>query len=63
MTKTVDPMKGVGKPDEMLKQLRKLKEGDSYAKSYVRGSLQYLERHPPNKLIVPLLRKALEKYA
>jgi hypothetical protein len=58
----VNPMAGVVNPDKLAVQLQKLKRGDSFAKSYVRGSLQWLERRPPNKHIVPVLRKALEKY-
>lgn len=27
-------------------------------RSYIRGSLQWLERHPPNKFIVEFLKKA-----
>lgn len=58
----IDPMKGVVNPELLIEQLRKLKAGDSSAKSYIRGSLQVLDRNPPNKLIVPMLRKAMEKY-
>lgn len=59
---TIDPMKGVVNPESLVAQLNKLKAGDSNAKSYVRGSLQVLERKPPNPLIVPILRRAMEKY-
>lgn len=58
----VDPLKGVVNPESLVEQLKNLKAGDIYAKSYIRGALQYLERRPPNKHIAPILRKALEKY-
>jgi hypothetical protein len=60
---TIDPLKGVHNPDLLVEQLAKLKAGDRNAKNYIRGSIQYLDRFPPNKLIVPILRKALEKFA
>lgn len=57
-----DPMKGVVNPESLIDQLRKLKAGDLSAKSYIRSSLQVLGKNPPNKLIVPTLRKAMEEY-
>ena len=51
-----DPLKGVHQPELLLERI---KAGDT---SYVRGSLQYLERKPPNPFIVPVLKKVLEKY-
>jgi hypothetical protein len=62
MDSRIDPMRGVVNPESLVDALRKLKAGDSEAKSYIRGSLQVLERRPPNKFVVPMLRKALEKY-
>jgi hypothetical protein len=59
----VDPMKGVVNPESLTTMIKALKAGDPAAKSYIRGSLQVLERRPPNKHIVPILRKALEKYS
>jgi len=50
-----DPMSGVVNPDLLVDHLRK---GDY---SYIRGSLQVLERKPPNPFIVPILKKALER--
>jgi len=49
-------MTGVVKPDELVEAIKKR---DS---SYVRGALQWLREHPPNKHIVPLLEKALERF-
>lgn len=60
--KSIDPFEGVLKPDVLREELRKLSKGDWDAKSYIRGSLKYLEKHPPNKYIVPLLKKAMERY-
>lgn len=58
----IDPMKGVVKPEVLREYLLKLRENSAYARSYIRGSLQYLQRHPPNPHIVPILRHALEKF-
>lgn len=58
----IDPLKGVVKPDELVAQLRKLSTGDWNARSYITGALKYLKKHPPNKYIVPLLEKAMEKF-
>lgn len=60
--KKIDPFKGVVNPDSLRDEMRKMAAGDWDAKSYVRGALKYLEKHPPNKYIVPLLRKAMERY-
>ncbi len=49
-------MKGVVKPDELIAALRKADV------SYVRGALQFLERKPPNPFVVPILKKALERF-
>ena len=59
---TVDPFKGIVKPDVLKAQVRKCLKGDHNARSYVRGSLAYLERKPPNPKIVPVLKLALEKF-
>ena len=59
----VDPMKGVVKPDVLSESLRSMRNREQGARSYVIGSLKYLERHPPNPHIVPVLRYALEKFA
>ena len=56
----INPMKGVVKPEELRKQIQACVAGDSNARSYLRGAIQYLERKPPNPYIVPVLRKALE---
>lgn len=50
-----EPLKGVVKPDILVDRLRK---GDL---SYLRGSLQVLERKPPNPFIVPIIKKRLEQ--
>jgi hypothetical protein len=55
-TNRIDPFKGVVNPDTLVAAL---KRRDT---SYVRGSLQVLERKPPNPFIVPLLKKALERF-
>lgn len=51
-----DPLKGVHQPELLLERIK----ARDY--SYVRGSLQVLERKPPNPYIVPVLKKALEKF-
>jgi hypothetical protein len=58
----IDPMKGVVKPELLREQLVKLRDGDANARSYIRGSLQWLEKNPPNKYIAPILKKALERF-
>ena len=55
-------MQGVYNPESLVEQLRKLKAGDSNARSYIKGSLQWLEKHPPNKHVVPFLKAVLEKF-
>lgn len=57
----IDPMKGVVKPDVLIENMRKMVAGDANARSYCRGSLNYLSRKPPNPYIVPLLQRAMEK--
>lgn len=57
----IDPMKGVVKPETLLENIRAAVAGNAKSMSYIRGSLQYLERNPPNPFVVPLLRKALNK--
>lgn len=51
-----NPLEGVEKPEELIAALRR---SDS---SFVRGSMQVIQRNPPNPYIVPLLKKALEKF-
>lgn len=58
----IDPLKGIVKPDELVAQLRKLRDGNWDARSYVTGAAKYLRCHPPNEHIVPLLEKALVKF-
>lgn len=57
----IDPFAGVVKADVLKEHIRGLINGKRESFSYIRGSLQYLERHPPNKYIVPLLKRAQEK--
>lgn len=56
----VDPFKGVVNPEILREQMKKMVEGDSKARSYCRGALNYLERKPPNPLIVDVLKRAFE---
>jgi hypothetical protein len=58
----IDPFDGVVKKDALKAHMLKLRDGNDSSKSYIRGSLQYLERRPPNPFIVPVLRKTLERY-
>jgi len=48
-------MKGVVDPPSLIAALRR---GDF---SYLRGSLQVLERKPPNPFIVPIIKKRMEQ--
>jgi hypothetical protein len=59
---TIDPFAGVVKPDELKVELKRLARGAHDARSYIRGALQWLERKPPNPYIVPLLKRAMERY-
>ncbi len=59
----IDPMAGVVKSDVLLASLRSLRNRELGARSYVRGALLYLTRFPPNPYIVPILNRALEKFA
>lgn len=61
--KDADPLKGVLNPESLVLELKRLAAGAHDAKSYIRGSLQVLERKPPNPYIVPLLKKALARYS
>jgi hypothetical protein len=58
----VQLFRGVHNPESLIEQIRAYAAGDGNAGSYLRGSLQYLERFPPNKLIAPLLRKTLNEF-
>lgn len=58
----VQLFEGVHNPDLVVAAVRNLQEGDRDAESYLRGSIQFLERKPPNPFIVPLLRKALHEF-
>ena len=59
----VDPLVGVVKPDTLKEQIVLCCRGDANARSYVRGSLAYLAKKPPNPYIVPVLEKALVKFS
>lgn len=60
-TSKIDPFAGVRKGDVLKVHIRQMCGGLDRSRSYCRGALQFLERHPPNKYIVPLLRKAMQK--
>ncbi len=61
-TSRVQLFKGVHNPELVIEAIRNLRNGDMNAGSYLRGSIQYLERFPPNPLVVPLLRRALHEF-
>lgn len=56
----VDPFKGVVNPDILRSKMKEMVQGCAAAKSYCRGALSYLEKNPPNKHIVGVLRRAME---
>lgn len=58
----VDPMTGVVKPEILTVHIKECCGGMAKSRSYLRGAIQVLERKPPNLFIVPLLKKALEKF-
>jgi len=60
-TSKIAVMKGVYNPEALAEQICAHVAGTGNAGSYLRGSLQFLERFPPNPFIVPLLRKALHE--
>ena len=60
--KSISPLTGVVKPEVLVVHIKQCCDGMDRSKSYLRGALQYLERKPPNPFIVPLLKKALQRY-
>lgn len=59
---TIAVMKGVHNPEALIEQIRAHVAGNGNAGGYLRGSIQYLERKPPNPFVVPLLRKVLHEF-
>ncbi len=58
----IDVMKGVVKPDILKEQIRACVAGDRNARSYLIGAHKYLTVFPLNPYIVPVLRRAMERY-
>lgn len=60
--KSINPLTGVVKPEILTVHIKQCCDGMDRSRSYVRGAVQYLERKPPNPFIVPLLKKALQRF-
>lgn len=58
----IDPLTGVVKPEILAVHIRQCVAGNINSRNYVRGAVQFLERKPPNPFIVPLLKKAMQRF-
>ena len=58
----IDPFRGIVKPEQIVQALKKLRDSERDAAGYIRGVIRFYEKNPPNELIIPFLRRALEKF-
>lgn len=60
---TINVFEKVSKPEEIVGAIKRLRDSkDRLAASYLIGVMKFYEKKPPNPVLIPFIKKVLEKF-